>query len=371
MFQFKHITPFIAAALLSVSCCTSAAAAVFTDVNEGSPYYKSVAYVSENDIANGIGNGLFAPDRTVTKDEFIKMYIAAMHSEEYEKRDQSLPWQESVRTLAVSLGLLSEYEANAVSECTWPFIIDLVFNDLGYKAYNMELWDVDILFEGLNIPETNNFVCAKQYGLFDGVNDINPLNLPTRAETAQVIYNLCTGNVKQKYPEAAYLLDEVYEVESIRDENAVLLALKNIPEECLQSFKDKGWELHIMHTPIRDIHPDYAEYGSAIGITDPSRKRIYAYAYGYSVSTMSVCHEFGHLALNDSGLDYPDEVFAKEREAISDFFRKYAATNKREAFADIYAYCVMYGKDKEKMAEMQAAVPNSAAFVIDNFFAAD
>ena len=50
----------------------------FSDVSEEAYYASYIAYASKNGIVNGIGNGKFAPDREVTREEMAKMLIGFM-----------------------------------------------------------------------------------------------------------------------------------------------------------------------------------------------------------------------------------------------------------------------------------------------------
>ena len=51
----------------------------FNDVPNTHWAANSVGYLAKNNVISGVGNGLFAPDRTVTREEFVKMIVGAFN----------------------------------------------------------------------------------------------------------------------------------------------------------------------------------------------------------------------------------------------------------------------------------------------------
>ncbi|MDO4286266.1 MAG: S-layer homology domain-containing protein [Eubacteriales bacterium] len=53
-----------------------AAATTFTDVNQSSWYYDAVCWAEQNKISEGMGDGTFAPNAKITREQFIRLMFA-------------------------------------------------------------------------------------------------------------------------------------------------------------------------------------------------------------------------------------------------------------------------------------------------------
>ncbi|MGN7455488.1 S-layer homology domain-containing protein [Paenibacillus pasadenensis] len=64
--------------LSKIGAASAASEAAFTDVKPSAWYYASVAKLAGKGLVNGCGDGLFCPDRSITRAEFIKMTDSAL-----------------------------------------------------------------------------------------------------------------------------------------------------------------------------------------------------------------------------------------------------------------------------------------------------
>lgn len=135
----------------------------FSDVASGAWYAGEVAWASENKLASGTGNGMFSPDKSVTRQEmaaFMSRYISYYTT----KNNVTFKTVADVKTFT-DADKISSYAADAVSLC-----------------------------------------CS--YGLIDGYTDgsFGPNDTATRAQVAAVIYRLAllldTGETVVKEPAA-------------------------------------------------------------------------------------------------------------------------------------------------------------------------
>ena len=53
---------------------TPGTSAVFTDVKKGSYYEKAISWAAENGIVNGVGDGKFAPDKPITREQIAAIF---------------------------------------------------------------------------------------------------------------------------------------------------------------------------------------------------------------------------------------------------------------------------------------------------------
>lgn len=66
-----------------ILCCTTVFAQGFTDVTPDHWAYEQVQFFSENGIVNGIGNGYFAPNDLVTREQLAKMISILYDRDKY------------------------------------------------------------------------------------------------------------------------------------------------------------------------------------------------------------------------------------------------------------------------------------------------
>ena len=94
----------------------------FSDVAAGAWYAGEVAWASENKLASGTGNGMFSPDKSVTRQEmaaFMSRYIAYYTA----KNNVTFKTVSTVKTFT-DADKISSYAADAVTLCCSYGLID-------------------------------------------------------------------------------------------------------------------------------------------------------------------------------------------------------------------------------------------------------
>ena len=96
----------------------------FLDVSEGQWYHDSIARAFAAGLINGIGEGTFRPDSTITREQLAAMLVNALHFKEIDKpvpnnvldqfadKDQISSWALQASALAVEQGLLKGVDGN-------------------------------------------------------------------------------------------------------------------------------------------------------------------------------------------------------------------------------------------------------------------
>ncbi len=91
----------------------------FTDVRAGSYYEAPIIWAAENGIVNGLGNGLFAPDKDITREQFAAIfYRFAQYKGWYDEDDcvmtggfsdldKVAPWADDAMSWAIGVGLFN------------------------------------------------------------------------------------------------------------------------------------------------------------------------------------------------------------------------------------------------------------------------
>ncbi len=88
---------------------------LFSDVDSGHKYYKSIKYLKESDIVGGYPDGSFKPDNTVSRVEALKMIFEAIESELSDGSNLTFPdvdgdqWYADYIATAKVLGVVSGY----------------------------------------------------------------------------------------------------------------------------------------------------------------------------------------------------------------------------------------------------------------------
>lgn len=348
---------------MSVSAAAVEQAAPFRDVSARHQYYAVINEAVEEKIVSGVGGGAFEPDRTIAFEEFVCMYGKKVSETDIDAVAGD-SWKSKMYNAAKSLNLISLYENNiqAKMTCSIGELIPRVFDSLGLRAYDCELWGVDRP-SGYSIYDGNALVSAREYGFFENINFEDYTHELNRGEALQLIYNIAesiTGILP--VPDIVSTVEVSFEQEDEWDYNKVYKALKKLPSEYLSLWNSVGWDMSVTTTPISELRPSYSSYTKAVGITSANnREMIFQHQFG-GVSPHTVLHEFGHFMAYQT-TNYPTEIFTQEKEAIEEFFRSYAASSKDEAFGDLFAYCVLNVDDSEAMALLKEALPLSYRFM--------
>ena len=354
------------AAFLVLQMSVSAAAveaAPFQDVSSRHQYYAVIIEAVDGKVVSGVGGGAFEPDRAITFEEFVCMFGKKVSETDIDAVAGD-SWKSKMYNVAKSMNLISMYEntIQAKMTCSIGELIPRVFDSLGLRAYDCELWGV-YRPSGYSIYDGNALVSAKEYGFFENINFEDYTHELNRGEALQLIYNIAesiTGTLP--VPDIVSTVAVSFEQEDEWDYNKVYKSLQKLPSAYLSLWNSVGWDMSVTTTPISELRPSYSSYTKAVGITSANnREMIFQHQFG-GVSPHTVLHEFGHFMAYQT-TNYPTEIFTQEKEAIEEFFRSYAASSKDEAFGDLFAYCVLNVDDSEAMALLKETLPLSYRFM--------
>lgn len=180
-------------------------ATTFKDVNTADWYYSAVAFATARDIASGVGSNQFAPTQNVTRGEFIVMLMKAYGitpnaSDRDNFSDAGNTYYTAYLATAKKLGITKGignnlYAPNATLSrqdmMTMLYTALITLGELPSNTLNTQ-----------NLSLYNDHASVAQYaeqalshfldaGYITGYNgNLNPTGLATRAQTAQIFLNL-------------------------------------------------------------------------------------------------------------------------------------------------------------------------------------
>ena len=341
--QFKKALTGLLALLLALTLCLPAiAASPFSDVPTGTPLCESVAYLSEQGITNGTGDGQFSPDAPITIRQWAVMLDRALGTGDSE---DGAEFGQSSLTLAYRRGWLSL--ACLLSPdvgLSRGILYESVFEAIGLPVYDWSLYP-----GGTSLPDGENCLrVGAELGLCP--EDADPLEVVTRGEAAVLLHAVLTQDLQVEEPPT--LSRFPIENPTGADLNDFLLELCRVPEPILERFQAEGWVYTVDHQHLADLSQKYQT--SCTGAADYGARRIYVSA------ASSTLHEFGHFL--DWALGFPavhDEVFAAEAEGAAQFLRDYALTSSGEYFAEYFAYFIEYRDNEVKAKQMERSTPQT------------
>ena len=322
--------------LAALAICMVPAGAVsgFTDVAADSPWHESVSYLAEQGITNGVGNLRYAPDETITIQQWAAMLCRAFDGE-----------QENCLAKAYHNGWLSTCAVMAPdsSVCRGELYQSAL------AASGVQIYDFVLYPNGKSFSDYENCMCVgAELGLCEEETD--PTELVSRGEAAEVLHAVLTRDLQVEAP--PMLKEFPIQNKAGVYLNDYLLELRRVPEAILQKFQSEGWTFTIDFEYLSDLSKEY--HASCTGATSYAEKRIYVSEAG------STLHEVGHFAHYILG--FPDEVeqlYADEATAAAVFLRDYAMTNSREYFADYFVHWINSYDNRQKMTQMQQLTPQT------------
>ena len=176
----------------------------FIDVPKGAWYYDAVNYLSSLGIINGIGNNMFAPEANVTRADFLIMVMNAFGIELDEiVADNFADAGNKYYTLylgtAKRLGLVSGIgnnlyaPASYISRQDMAVILYRILDKIGKLPSGTDGLDFASFRDAEDISDyainaLKLFVEAKILSGYDNI--LSPKNISTRAQAAQILYNL-------------------------------------------------------------------------------------------------------------------------------------------------------------------------------------
>lgn len=172
----------------------------FSDVKENDWYYDYVTELAEKGIVSGDGNGGFAPNDNVTREQFLKMIIEATDIEANESEntfaDVADDWYKPYVLTAKNLGIV-----NGVTDTMFGIGQKITRQDMAVMitrtieklGITIEENEVDSFADNHKVTDyaTEAVEYMKSIGLIEGYNnEYRPQDNLTRAEAAKVISEL-------------------------------------------------------------------------------------------------------------------------------------------------------------------------------------
>lgn len=183
------------AVLLSFTLSVSAyAAPVFSDVPAQSPYYESVAYLVEQGITVGTGNGCYSPDAPITVKQWAVMLCRAFDRTGIAER-VGKDFGTSCILEAYRNGWL-DYTAILApdAQVCQAKLLESAFEVIGLSVYDASLYpDRATLSANENILRIGADLGLCQEGA-------EPLKIMTRAETAVLLHAILTKELQVDPP---------------------------------------------------------------------------------------------------------------------------------------------------------------------------
>jgi hypothetical protein len=177
---------------------------MFYDVLEGFWYYEAVNYLATKGIIKGVGDGMFAPEANIKRADFLIMVMNAYGislDEEIEDNfnDAGDKYYTKYLGTAKRMGLVSGVGENMfaleslITRQDMTVILYRILNKLGKLPESTESAVFDEFMDKDDIADyakegMKTFAESKIISGYD--NRLHPFGLTTRAQAAQILYNL-------------------------------------------------------------------------------------------------------------------------------------------------------------------------------------
>ena len=177
---------------------------IFKDVNSGFWYYEAVTYLAEQGIIHGMGNGMFEPESNIKRADFLIMVMNAFGitlEEEISDNfaDAGNNYYTKYLGTAKKMGLVSGTGGNMfapeslITRQDMTVILYRISDKLGRLPESAEAAVFDEFMDKEEIADyakeaMKTFVESKIISGYD--NRLHPLGLTTRAQAAQILYNM-------------------------------------------------------------------------------------------------------------------------------------------------------------------------------------
>ena len=330
---------------LILPTAASAACTGFDDVPETVDCYESVIYLAECEIAAGTGNDCFSPEQLITVEQWAVMLCRA-----YGVETIGDSWQDVGRS-----GVVEAYRQGWLNETAFSApcspMCRSVLVESAFAAADVPVYDSTLYEGGTSLSTADNILrVGRELGLCSDDADANAL--VTRGEAAIILHAVLTQSFRIEAPPAPVALVNAAGVNI----NDYLLALRQVPEPVLATFKVAGWIYRIDFDYISELSKQLDM--SCIGATNYSQKTIYI------SEASATLHEFGHFLDWTLGIPAEHEQLYLA-EAQNSGLRDYAKTNAREYFADCFAYWVKYAGNTNAISLLQECAPMTYRYMED------
>lgn len=330
---------------LILPTAASAACTGFDDVPESADCYESVIYLAECEIAAGTGNDCFSPEQLITVEQWAVMLCRAYGAETIGDS-----WQDVGRSSVVEAYRQGWLNETALSAPRSPMCRSVLVES-AFAAADVPVYDSTLYEGGASLSTADNILrVGRELGLCSDDADTNAL--VTRGDAAIILHVVLTQSFRIEEPPVPVTLVNAAGVNI----NDYLLALRQVPEPVLATFKVAGWIYRIDFDYISELSKQLDM--SCIGATNYSQKTIYI------SEASATLHEFGHFLDWTLGIPAEHEQLYLA-EAQNSGLRDYAKTNAREYFADCFAYWVKYAGNTNAISLLQECAPMTYRYMED------
>ncbi len=206
----------------SVSLAATAPASAFYDVSASDPNYEAIASIGKMGIINGYADGSYKPDSFITKAELSVIVSNCTWGDNYDSYNvheyfddvSSDHWAAQYISHAAVCGCFSTFNYTPFSTIytgsagtTFINIENRTFSPDSYATYE-EAVKAIITLQGYNVVAEQKYTgedkyiqCAKEFGILDGMENIDYNAYATRGNIARIVYNfLDKGAIESDIP---------------------------------------------------------------------------------------------------------------------------------------------------------------------------
>lgn len=196
----------IVAMAFSLAIPAQATTVSFEDVPEGAWYYKYVMGCAEKGLVSGVGNNQFAPDKTMTRIEFITVVVRYLYPDAIKNYNgDKSQWWTPYYNIATQKGLIKTTEFTeadmgvAMSRQEMALVISRALAELGETP--------DKIVSSSKIPDYSSIGSYYQdavrvtytAGIISGTDSsgtFSPMGTLTRGQACTVLYRLTEANTR-------------------------------------------------------------------------------------------------------------------------------------------------------------------------------
>ena len=359
----------ILAFLISLCCITSVSAneldkPIYNDVQQEHPYYDSIVDLTKEGIVGGFGNGIFAPNKPISYDEYTVILMRMFYNDYWCCDELDGPkWASIFTSTAEFIGIYTQEELDKIKEqgITWDVVLRTSVVASDFEPYPFWMYD--------NSEPVNDYIQDIKYAIIkQGIlpEDFDWSVTPTRS---QVVYlmDCITDEVYQNIEVPEYLnkfgVEIIYDTPNdncSRLRNDALYELSLIPEKYLKAFIEDGWKIQIV-TNMRDYYPNYV---LASGMTSAKDKAITLSLSFCNYNKYILVHEFGHFI--EDLVDIPlftGYMYDFEGGHIKNILGYYSNTNKHECFAEMFKHLLINKDNIEIKNEVKELCPMTFEYI--------
>ena len=342
-------------------------ASKFSDCPVTHPHYASIATLSDMGIVSGTGASAVAPDRVITKAEYIALLVRLFHPEA--QLSELQPWHVPYQKYLIEEGILRTNELYHMnSAITWEYLYPSALKACGIYPYSAQLFD--------DMPEISDshLVTSSVYTLLDaGVMDTwAPLNSsPTRGEVMDFLYRLsCIEYQGPPVVAELGLTEENFQVCDLSFRwyirNRVLEGLDLIPQKYIDYYHRKDWNF-----VIDEIDTRFPAFRGATGLFSGSTNTIYI----DSPNVGTVLHEFGHFLWWYLDLNCYAEAMYRDKEESAGLMTltndDYCMTDASEWFAVAFSVVLEMHQTEAGREALNQHIPKTYAAIRDGLLYAE